>query len=223
MKLSVSSYSFHQKTKTGEMTLFDCITKAKEMGFEAIEFTELPGDSLEAQTTLAAELKTAADTIGLDICAYVVGAKLYQETEEASDAEVKRLFGQVEIAHLLGAKIFRHDVCSSLGKSGNARSFDLMLPTIAKNARRVTEYAQGLGIRTCTENHGTIAQDSDRVERLFNAVHHDNYGLLVDIGNFACVDESSITAVSRTAPYAIHVHIKDIGRKNISPPEAVII
>ena len=104
----------------------------------------------------------------------------------------------------------RHDVCYKLGKTGNARSFDLMLPTIAANARRVTEYGETLGIKTCTENHGYIAQDSDRVERLFNAVNHDNYGLLVDVGNFSCVDENNVTAVSRVAPYAVHVHAKDM-------------
>ena len=66
-----------------------------------------------------------------------------------------------------------------------------MLPTIAANARKVTEYAATLGIKTCSENHGTIAQDSYRVEKLFSAVAHENYGLLVDMGNFACVDEDS--------------------------------
>jgi sugar phosphate isomerase/epimerase len=84
-----------------------------------------------------------------------------------------------------------------------------MLPTLVENIRAVTAYGEKLGIRTCTENHGYIAQDSDRVERLVNAVAHDNYGLLVDMGNFACVDEDSALAVSRVAPYAFHVHAKD--------------
>jgi sugar phosphate isomerase/epimerase len=103
----------------------------------------------------------------------------------------------------------RHDVCYTLTKTGRGRSFDMMLPTIAKYTRKLTEYAATLGIRTCSENHGFIAQDSDRVERLFNAVNHENYGLLVDMGNFLCVDENPITAVSRVAPYAFHVHAKD--------------
>ena len=104
----------------------------------------------------------------------------------------------------------RHDCCYKLEKTGKARSFDLMLPTIAANARAVTEHAETLGIQTCTENHGYIAQDSDRVERLFNAVAHDNFGLLVDIGNFLCADENPAIAVSRVAPYAVHVHAKDM-------------
>jgi sugar phosphate isomerase/epimerase len=52
------------------------------------------------------------------------------------------------------------------------------------------------------------------MERLFNAVNHDNFGLLVDMGNFACVDENSQTAVSRVAPYAVHAHAKDMHLKS---------
>ena len=211
MKVSVSSYSFHQKVGPGEMTQLDCIAKAKEMGFDAIEFTDIAGaPDLELQKENARKIRAEADRLGMEINAYTIGACLYKDTQEEMDAEVERLKHQVEIAQILGAKVMRHDVCYSLGKTGNSRSFDLMLPTIAENARKVTEYAQTLGVRTCTENHGYIAQDSDRVERLFNAVHHDNYGLLCDVGNFICADENPALAVSRVAPYAIHVHVKDM-------------
>lgn len=209
MKYSVSSYSFSQLTKTGEMTLLDCVRKAHEMGFDAVEFTDIKGDTQEDRLRTAESLRAEADRLGIDICAYTIGATLYYDDEAKSDAEVERLCRQVDVAVALGASVMRHDVCHSLGKSGNSRSFDLMLPTIAKNARRVTEYAAARGVRTCSENHGFVAQDSDRVERLFCAVAHDNYGILVDMGNFLCVDENPTVAVSRLAPYAVHVHAKD--------------
>ena len=135
----------------------------------------------EEQLALAAQMRAEAERLGIEINAYTIGANLYHDTAEASDAEVERLMRQLDVAKQLGATVMRHDVCYRLGTSGNARSFDLMLPTIAANARRVTEYAAALGIRTCSENHGFISQDSYRVERLFNAVAHDNFGLLVDI------------------------------------------
>lgn len=211
MKISVSSYSFAQYIWQGKMTQLDCVAKAKEMGFDAIEFIDIDGaPDLALQKENAKKIRAEADRVGIEINAYTIGACLYQSTEEALDAEVERLKGQVDIAAILGAKVMRHDVCYQLGKTGRSRSFDLMLPTIIRGARRVTEYAETLGIRTCTENHGYIAQDSDRVERLFNGVNHDNYGLLVDIGNFVCVDEDPAKAVSRVAPYAIHVHLKDM-------------
>ncbi|MBO5051333.1 MAG: sugar phosphate isomerase/epimerase [Clostridia bacterium] len=224
MQLSVSSYSFMQYIRAGKMTQLDCVAKAKELGFAAIEFTDIDGaPDLATQIENAKRIKAEADRLGMTINAYTIGANLYQETDDAQEAEVRRLCGQVDVAEALGASVMRHDVCYSLGKKGNARSFDLMLPRIAEAARQVTAYAESKGIRTCSENHGYIAQDSDRVERLFNAVAHDNYGLLVDVGNFICADEDPVLAVSRVAPYAIHVHAKDmlIREEPIGPVRAM--
>ena len=209
MKISVSSYSFMQYIRAGKMTQFDTVAKAHELGFDAIEFTGIDGDTLEQQLENAKKLKEEAARLGMIINAYTIGANLFKETEEENREEIERIKGQLLVAKELGAPLMRHDVCYTLTKTGNGRSFDLMLPTLAKSTREITEYAATLGIKTCSENHGFIAQDSDRVERLFNAVNHENYGLLVDIGNFACADENSVTAVSRVAPYAIHAHAKD--------------
>lgn len=210
MKISVSSYSFQQYLSAEKMKLIDTIAKAKEIGFEAIEFLNMPGADLEAQKACARELRAEADRLGMTINAYTISGELFLNSPEADRAEVERLKKQAEVAAELGASVMRHDVCYRLYKTGNGRSFDLMLPTIAAGAREITEYAQTLGVRTCVENHGFIAQDSDRVERLFNAVAHDNFGLLVDMGNFVCADEDNVTAVSRVAPYAIHAHAKDM-------------
>ena len=218
MKISVSSYSFQQYVSAGKLSHFDVIQKACDMGFEAIEFIDLPASSYEEQVAYARRLRVEADRLGMTINAYTVGGNLYQPTAEASAAEVERLKGQVDIAAILGCSIMRHDVCYGTGSTGAFRSFGLMLPIIAENTRAVTAYAAAKGIRTCTENHGYIAQDSYRVEQLFNAVAHDNYGLLVDVGNFVCADEDSCAAVSRVAPYAIHVHVKDMYKSTVPLP-----
>lgn len=209
MKISVSSYSFKQYLDAGKLTWEELPEAAHKIGFEAIEFVNLPGETHEDRLAMAARLKKEADARGMTINAYTIGANLFQPTKEAADAEIERLTLQLEIAEALGASVMRHDVVSVLTREGLGRSFDMMLPVIAENARRVADEGQKRGIVTCSENHGRIAQDSDRVERLFNAVAHPNYGLLVDIGNFACVDEDNALAVSRVAPYAVHVHAKD--------------
>lgn len=209
MKYSVTTYSFHSYLQKGEMDLFDCVRSAHELGFDAIEFTDLPGETQEERCKLAKELRSLCDELSLPVACYAVGAMMYQETKEAPDAEVERVCRQLDVAKLLGAPVMRHDMTFRLGDTGRARSFDLMLPTMAENARRVTEYAAGLGIRTVTENHGTVSQDSERIERLFAAIGHDNFGVLIDMGNFLCADEDSFHAVNRLAPYALHVHAKD--------------
>lgn len=210
MKIAISSYSYNQYITQGKMSQLDTVAKAREMGFDAMDFIDIAGSSFEEMSENAYKIRRDADKHGIEIIAYTIGASLFNGSEEKDSAEVERLKKQLDIAHILGASIMRHDVCSYVGGTGRSRSFDLMLPTIASNAKKVTEYARSLGIKTCSENHGFVAQDSDRLERLFNAVDHDNYGLLVDVGNFICVDENPASAVSRLAPYAIHVHIKDM-------------
>ncbi len=212
MKISVSSYSFQQYINAGKLNLKGTVKKAHDMGFEAIEFLDMPGATYEDQVAFAGELRKEADKYGMTINAYTIGACLYRGSPEADKAEVERLKKQVDIAALLGCTVMRHDACYALDKTGNARSFGMMLPTMAANIRQVTEYAASRGVRTAVENHGFVAQDSYRVEQLFNAVGHDNFGLLVDVGNFVCADEDNVTAVSRVAPYAIHVHAKDMYR-----------
>ena len=209
MKISVSSYSYHSYISAGKMKHIDVITKAHEMGFEAVEFTDLPGTD-EEQIALAHTLRAEADRLGMTINAYTVAANLYADTPEACAAEVARLRVRVDIAAILGCRVMRHDCCYRTGKSGNSRSFGLMLPTIVENIRAVADYAAERGITTCVENHGYVAQDSYRMEQLFNAVAHENFGLLVDVGNFVCADEDNVAAVSRLAPYAVHVHAKDM-------------
>lgn len=211
MKISVSSYSFQQYINQGKLTQADLPAKAKEMGFDAVEFIDLKpceNPTYEQQTEYARLIRANADKAGIKINAYTIGANLNKETEEERKAEVERIKAQLDIAHILGADTLRHDICWGLNKT--ARSFDLLLPVVVDSIREISDYAQTLGIKTCTENHGYISQDSDRVERLFNAVNHENFGLLVDMGNFVCVDEDSVTAVSRVAPYAVHAHAKDM-------------
>lgn len=221
MKLAVSSYSFSQCLSRGDMTQLDCVAKAAQMGFDGIEFVGLAPNrnpTLEEQLAYAAQINAEAKRVGIEIVAYTVGASLWQGSEEVDAAEVERLCRQLDVAAALGARVFRHDACSKERANGKLVSFAQMLPTIAKNARTVSEYAKTLGIVTCTENHGFVLQDSDRVEQLYNAVGFDNYGLLVDMGNFACVDESSAKAVSRLAPYAVHVHAKDFRIRPFGTP-----
>lgn len=210
MKISVSSYSFQQYISLGKMTQFDTVAAASDMGFDGIEFTELQCETQEERINLAERIKKKAEELGIEVVAYAVSANLYNENAEELREEVGRVKKKIDVAKALGAKIVRHDVCYSLSREGCGRSFGMMLPTIASCAREISEYASTLGIKTCTENHGFIAQDSYRIEQLFNTVGHQNFGVLVDIGNFLCVDEEPASAVSRVAPYAVHVHAKDM-------------
>lgn len=217
MKTSVSSYSYSSYMKNSGKNQLDLVPLAKEMGFDAIEFTDLRPSEGESQEYYARRIRAEADRVGIEISSYTIGADLLNA--DSLDEEVERLKGQVDVAAILGVKVMRHDATGGYkGAERTYKTFEDALPVLAEGCRRVTEYAATKGIQTTVENHGQFAQDSVRVEKLVHAVGHPNFGLLCDIGNFLCADDPSVTAVSRVAPFARHVHVKDFHIKSGSEP-----
>jgi sugar phosphate isomerase/epimerase len=210
MRLSVSSYSFLTYMEKTGATYFDICDLAKKTGFEAIEFIPLDlnyGRGHAKVTELASALNDYCRSIGLGICAYTVPADFLFGCGGDIQKEVLRLKGCVDIAALLGARLMRHDIARQLNEK--CVSYRDVIRIAAPAIRELTEYAASKGIRTCSENHGFLMQDAQRVEELILAVNNVNYGWLVDMGNFACVDQDCAYAVGIAAPYAFHVHAKD--------------
>ena len=202
MKIGVSSYSFSKYMRQTGADYFAVCDLAKKTGYDAIEFIDLslevqPADSL---AELAKAIRRHCAEIGLPIAAYTVSADFLRPDE------VRAVMEKADIAEALGAKVLRHDAAWSLPEGMGWRE---LIEKIAPDVRRVTEYAAQKGIRTCTENHGYILQDAERVETLIRTVNHPNYGWLVDMGNFLCADDQPVRAVPIAAPYAFHVHVKD--------------
>ena len=211
MNFSVSSYSYSQLTGSGEYAEKELIALAKEQGFGGIEFAEIHPPAGTDKKAYALSLAEEAKRQGIEIAAYCIGADLLNGGAE----EIERLKGEAEIAQALGARVMRHDAAWAYKKeSRSQRGFLNALPVIAAGYRAVTQYAETLGVRTCIENHGYFCQDSARVEAIVNTVAHENFGALVDIGNFMCADEDPAVAVGNMAPYAFHVHCKDFHVKN---------
>lgn len=204
MKLGVSSYSFQKHIKQTGATYRDICKLAKDIGFDGIEFIDLDLNVQPAQDVLALadDIKAYCAEIGLTIIAYTVGADFIGGGAE----EVNKVKAKVDIAERLGAKVMRHDAAWKLEEGMTWRQ---AVDKIAAPIREVAEYAQGKGIRTCTENHGYVLQDAHRVETLIQTVNHPNYGWLVDMGNFLCADEPAVHALPIAAPYAFHAHAKD--------------
>ncbi len=214
MKLAVSSYSFHRLLSSGKMTQLDCIAKAKEIGFEAIEFVDiLPPEGITREDyarLLAAECKQQ----DMKISCFTFGADFIFGSNGDTQAEIEKVKHMIDIAEILGAGIVRHDATR-----GDGRPFDTVLPLLSDACREITIYAAAKGIRTTVENHGFFCQDSERVEKLYRAVGHENFGLLGDMGNFLCADEAPEKAFGRIAPYILYVHAKDFYVKSGLHPD----
>jgi sugar phosphate isomerase/epimerase len=209
MKFSITTYSLNQYLHTGRLTQLSCIEEVCSIGFDAIEFFGVtPQDGLD-EIKWAAKLQQKAMECGIFISCYTIGADFLNGSEGSTAGEIARIKQQVNIAAALGVNLMRHDASTGDPPGVNARSFDEVLPILAEACAEITEYARKFGISTMVENHGYFCQDSDRMVKLYNAVNNPNFGLLCDIGNFLCADESPEDACKTVAPYTKYVHAKD--------------
>ncbi len=205
MKLCVSSYGFYwtrEKTLEG---LIAVVNKAAQMGFRGIEFMEYDEVGLKEAKALRAACAAAGIT-PVNLCC---GAHFATPSASETEAQVEELRRRVDVAAELGCVFLRHDAARGPLPEPYPQTYEAAVPYMAEGIRRVTEYAASAGVKTLTENHGQFSQDARRVESLIKAVGHPNFGALVDIGNFMCVDEDPPVSVAVLVPYARHVHCKD--------------
>lgn len=212
MKTCVSSYSFGGYMSEGSLGVLGIIDKAAEFGFDAIEFVD---KAVLFEGDMPERIKERAAEKGIAVPAFCTGADFLNGSNGDLKDEIKAVCRAIDNAAKLGVKVVRHD--ATRGYDNNvkrSRSYDDALPRIAEGCREVSKYAEQLGIKTCTENHGFFSQDANRVEKLINTVAYDNFGALVDCGNFMCADEDPTVSVGIMAPYAFHVHVKDFHYKS---------
>ena len=213
MKIGVSSYSFQQLISAGKETQLSIMKIAKDMGFDGIEFIDLDPPEGVTEEQYAEMIREESEKLSLPVTAYTISANMLKDT--GVDAEVERICRKVDIATILGAKNLRHDAAWSVPDDIRAfAGFEQVLPTLIDGCKKVTEYARTKGVTTMIENHGFFCQDSERVEKIINGTGSANFGVLLDMGNFACADENSALATGRLAPYIKHVHAKDFHIKS---------
>jgi sugar phosphate isomerase/epimerase len=190
------------------MDVFGAIEWIAANGGEHVEIVP-SGFEVPSKGNMAERIRAKAESVGLDISSYTVGANFIQATEEAYEAEIQRLLKEVDIGHRLGASLMRHDAASRPREEATIENFEKDLPKVAGACRRIADHAGQYGITTSVENHGFHVQHSDRVQRLIQAVDRPNYKTTIDVGNFLCVDENPVAAVKKNISLASMIHLKD--------------
>ena len=208
MKIGLSTYSLSKAIQKGEMDVFGAIEWIAANAGEHVEIVP-SGFEVPPEGDVAERIRAKAQSVGLDISSYTIGANFIQDSEEAYEAEIERMMKEVDIGHRLGVSLMRHDAASRPPNEATIENFEKDLPKVAEACRRIADHASQYGITTSVENHGFHIQHSDRVQRLIQAVDRPNYKTTIDVGNFLCVDENPVVAVKKNIASASMVHLKD--------------
>ena len=149
MKTCVTSYSFGSYFSEDKLGYLGIIDKAAEMGFDGIEFTD---GAYMNEKDAAKKIKERCAERGITPVALAVGANFLADDMKAEIARVSKL---ADFAAECGMTLMRHDVCYGYPASmKHSRGYQNALPKLVEGCREVTKYAEQVGIKTMTENHG---------------------------------------------------------------------
>ncbi len=217
MKIGLSTYSMVNRIEDGSMTVLAVMEFAKRVGAEHIELVPfgftLYDDKITHtfNETLISEIVEKSNAIDLPISNYAVLGDLLKPDKSAREAEIERLSRHIDVAAKLGISTMRHDISSFRRplETNTPSDFEREFPLMVETSRMLADYASQYNITTLVENHGFYVNGSDRVIRLIEEVDRPNFRMLVDTGNFACVDEDCAVAVAKSISYAGMLHLKD--------------
>ncbi len=194
MKHGVSTYSFDQLLSTGQLSLAGAIREAGAMGFDGVELANLT----ENYPYDPEELCDAAREAGVELCSWATSANFAADIS----AQETALRAEIDRAAAMGCKAVRTDIYHEDVPHPYAEN-------VLAALRRLADYAQEKDVVLITENHGGYLVTPERLERLFQAVDHENFGLLCDFANFADANEDPARAVRLLKKHIRHVHVKD--------------
>lgn len=215
MRFGFSSYSFHQRLSSNAMTLFDVIDWIADSEGEHLELAAVysgpdsPVPNADSDPAFVDKVAEHARNRGVTLSNLAIGASFFGDEAEIA-TEIARVKAHVDLAERLGIRLMRHDVARYTPKEADdTPTFEAAFPTIVRACKEIAQYAATKGVTTSLENHGFFVQNSDRVRRIVHAVDEPNFKTTIDIGNFLCVDEDPVTAVTANLPHAMIVHFKD--------------
>jgi len=217
MRIGVSSYSFASAFEKGTMDILGAIDWVADSSASHMEISIAGlGSQLIDDPELVEQIRERAESRGVPLVNYVVAADF---RDPDIGAQIERLKAHLHVAHILGIRLFRHDVVAWSWREKDQAEFERTFEAVVPICREIANYAATLGITTSVENHGMSMNNSERVRRLVEAVDLPNFRVTLDIGNFLCVDEMPQSAVPQTLPYASVVHLKDFYIREFSPGE----
>jgi len=151
---------------------------------------------------------------------FVITAFLvHNRLDERLEQEIAWTRKLVAAAQKLGVKVIRIDV---VPRSLRPQVF---LPFAIKACTKLCEIVEGTQIRYGIENHGSVTNDPEFLEQLFDGVGSPHLGLTLDTANFYWYGHplnELYKIFERFAPRVFHTHFKSIrfprDKKNVRRP-----
>ena len=218
-KLSLAQWSFHKAIYDETMSPLDFAQKARELGFEGLEYvsglyaSELKKDENPqvAMQDLLEILKSKSGEYNVrNVLIMVDGeGELSSPDETVQNQAVENHKKWVDAAAFLGCHSIRVNLFGTDDPEVWKKSSSIGLTKLA-------EYASTKDINVIVENHGSFSSNGGMLAKVMKLVNKSNCGTLPDFGNFCitreegkCIEEyDKYKGIEEMMPFAKAVSAK---------------
>ena len=191
-KLSLAQWSLHNAIWKRQLDPYDFTAKAKELGFEGVEFVnQLYPDVMKAKDKTAAlkqfisKLNTAAKTEGIENVLIMIDGEGDLAVPSISERNqvIDNHKAWVETAAAMGCHSIRINLFGE-------RDEIAWKAQAAESMRKLGEFAAPYKVNIIVENHGYLSSNAALVMEMLAEVNLPNCGTLPDFGNF-CLEREA--------------------------------
>lgn len=201
MNISIASYSFHGLLQSGQMDIFTYL--------EAVKFryrlnaADIWNGTLGFRTDedYIRKVRQALDEKEMTVANLCIDkAHVWDDDPAVRENNYKAALAWLRAAELLGAKTMRVDM-GGKEQPITAEQLDYVAKRYSEYVRRGAEF----GCRVGPETHWGMSLVKDNMEKVYRAVNHPSYGILLHIGHWVAGEEEAGDAMA--APWAFHTHV----------------
>lgn len=206
LQYSLNAFSFNSQLRSGEMSFFDMMEFAAEIGMNAVDLTGyyFPSYPEVPEDTELFQLKRKALELGLNISWTGVRNNFVNPdaTGRAADRELIRKW--LTISSSLGASIMRVFTGS---QTYEGFTKDEVKDWLVDEFKTCAGYGEEKGVIVGLQNHNEFLFDSSEVIDILKRVDSEWFGLILDIGSLHSKDPYA--EIEKLAPYANYWFIKE--------------
>jgi sugar phosphate isomerase/epimerase len=210
VRLGLNVYSFNQPLRDGSMTLFDAVRFCAEHRIAGIDTTGyyFPGYPAKPPEEFVRRLKREAFLHGVAIFGTGVRNDFSLPDAEARRREAQLVKDWIEVAAALGAGVIRVFSGRSIPEG---HSFEQALGWMAPLMRECADYGARHGVMIGVQNHDDFLKTAEQTIRLVEAVNHEWFGVILDVGSLRQGDPYA--EIAQLVPHAISWQLKE----NVAP------
>ena len=185
-KLSLAQWSLHKAIQNGELNPYDFAAKARELGFEGIEYvSQLYTDVMKSKNKSAALkkfIKTStakAKENGVENLLIMIDGEgdLAVRSARKRTKAINNHKVWIETAAAMGCHSIRINLFGE-------RDEEKWKNYSADSIRKLGEYSAAFKVNILVENHGYLSSNGKLVMDMLDQVNLTNCGTLPDFGNF---------------------------------------